>query len=209
MAKQKIEKSDFVSPSQMVAEVESPSIPRLVWLVLVLAIVGAGAWGVTSYFSQTPPLAQDQASDPIRQVTAEGVVSLDALQALASFNFPKPLPFFVEHNVLQAVTFEQTASSTSPSNPFTYIKYRILEADHDVVCSAYVEYFADIGWELTTAKPCTNRQLSFRAPQSLGRIEVIIVNDANQQATNMHMQREGMVALSLLRGVATANPLPI
>lgn len=178
------------------------STPRLVWLILVLAIVSAGAWGVIKYTKQPVSPAQDQR--PIfsidTQFVPDGATSLRVDEVLAVFNFVEPLPFFEERNVVQSLDAGTNApattsvssraisrTATSPRmppqyTPTTFLSYRIFGQNKDAIRNAFMEYFRIMGWKMADAKEGKPLVFSSEAHQivSITFLDVPTVPGTNQ-----------------------------
>lgn len=139
----------------------------IVAFVLLAAVLGATLWYAMKNKQQTGP-----AFNPTRQFVPQGTASLEVDQAIAAFNFPKPLPFFDERNVVQSLSMRvrvsastttssvsflpkaprvaDTPSRTPPpqDTPSTFLSYRIFGQDKETIRSAFVEYSKNMGWKI-------------------------------------------------------------
>lgn len=131
--------------------------------VFLVALLGGILWYVNKTNKQAGP-----AFDPVRQFVPKGTAPLNVGESLAVFNFPKPLPFFDERNVVQSIGFpldispstttqseekavaggQNTIIHAQPQNAFTpFLSYRILGQSREAISTAFIEYFKGMGWK--------------------------------------------------------------
>ncbi len=133
-------------------------------LILILLLI-VGIWHA-GYFVN--PQTNESPSPLVKpfsekdQVIPQGAVSLEVSKALALFNFPKPLPFFDERNIVQSLILGVNASplpvaststeikikeSVKPAPSTSFLSYRMYGQSATSVREALIAYFISLGWK--------------------------------------------------------------
>lgn len=178
---------------------------------LLAAILGGTLWYADRNKQQVGPVF-----DSARQFVPEGTASLDVSKALAAFNFPKPLPFFEEKNVVQSVMLGArvssstisfapqpqpvgtvVASSTPPRIPSPFLSYRIFGQTKETIRNAFIEYFKKTGWEME--KAIDDRSLVFLSDRrrqiiSILFLDALLISDAEQSAIIVTLSRRNILS---------------
>jgi len=122
------------------------------------------------------------AFDPARQFIPQGAESLEVPQALASFNFSEPLPFFEERNVVQSLMLgrheptvtqnnvgnvHNATSTARQGNASSFLNYQIFGQSREAVRNAFIQYFKDAGWNRVNTSDNQSLIFSSRASQMI------------------------------------------
>lgn len=148
-------------------------------LLILILFIGGGIWYAGRFETQpiSQPLPSLKPFSEKDQVVPKGTLSQSMSSTLRMFNFPQPLPFFDEHNVVQSLdlhsnmatpisvpslksstaTLSSVAGADSHESPDTitqkntpspFLSYRIIGQNKVEAQSVFIGYFKNIGWEM-------------------------------------------------------------